>query len=76
MYFSKSMQETYQSTLPAETWYQELLIVTTKMCVTIVNAIQNMPLSILDNLHSLPWFYIQISKIKTVFIDSQPEECS
>ena len=48
------MQETYQSTLPAETWYQELLIVTTKMCVTIVNAIQNMPLSILDNLHSLP----------------------
>ena len=48
----------------------------TEMCVTIVNVIQNMPLRILVNLHLLPWFYTQISKIKTFLIDFQPEECS
>ena len=48
-------QETYQSALPADIWYQEMLIITlTKMCATIVNVIQNMPLSILVNLHLLP----------------------
>ena len=60
-------QETYQSDYdkPVE------------MCVTIVNFIQNIPLRILVNLHLLPRFYIQISKIlKTFLIDSQPEEFS
>ena len=31
-------QETYQSALPAEIWYQELLIMTNReVCVTIIN---------------------------------------
>ena len=42
----------------AEIWYQELLIMTNRdvchHCVTIVNVIQNMPLSILVNLHLMP----------------------
>ena len=46
------------------------------MCVTIVNVIQNIPLSILVNLHFLSLFYVQIIQIKTFLIDSQPEERS
>ena len=47
-------QETYQSALPAEIRYQELLIMTNRGVCIIVNVIQNMPLSILVNLHLLP----------------------
>ena len=45
------------------------------MCVTI-NVIQNMPISILVNFYLLNGFYILISKIKTLLIDYQLEECS
>ena len=41
-------QETYQSALPSEIWHEKLLIMTTEMCVTIVNVLQNMPLSVPD----------------------------
>ena len=43
-------QKAYQSELPAEIWYQELLIMTNRD----VNVIENIPLSILVNLHLLP----------------------
>ena len=44
---------------------------------TIVKVLQNLPLSIMVILHFLfKLVYIQISKIKTFLIDSQPEERS
>ena len=56
-------EETYQSVLPAEICYQELLIMTNRDVCNIVNVLQNMPLSILVNLQLL--HLLQINKLKS-----------